>query len=1833
MSGLIASLNAELLQLSNEARRKHPEIKEAAERSIIILRTHKERPGMNISQELAKNNDFLRPFILACETKHVKLITISIGCLQRLISHHAIPESSVRTVLKTLNDIMSQGVDIQLKILQTVPPLLSNYQTLHGDLLAEALLICFRLQDSKIVVVNNTAAATLRQLVINIFDKVQEEDSINDKDGSIKPTSTVVSVHGEGVIALRPCARDAYYLFQDLCLLTNGENPVYLKLHNLSRTFGLELIESILTNHFRLFKTHPEFCALLRERVCPLIIKNFSDKFDFPTIMRLMRLVHILLKQFNEILVMECEIFLNMFIKILEPDNPLWQRVISMEIFRGICDDQALLRSIYRLYDKQGHSTNVFREMVNAFGKLAAEKPQLLGVGSHSLIGHLHQGRESLELSGMAGVIGGSGQTDVPGLTASNSMMKINCVDQLDKVDPPQIPETYIYYLALICLNSVADGLHNFVLSIFSGLIHKQKNEKASSPPQSPTYNQSASFSTTTLQQLESHPLYNDILIVTDMANTAWPGLLAAQSFFLTANLDEELFQGVLRAYQNFTIVCGVLQLTTPRDAFLTSLCKGAVPPSLIAASLAESKATHSGGSSSSTGSETPQGVTLSDGNLSCLKILLNIAQYLGGVLGDSWYLVLETLQLADFILFPKHARGGSRGSRRIGSQNPASNSVTSLPTAGSSSQISSNPPSIKRTYSSSKGNIIPSSPKHGSSNQTNLTSQQTAIDNDLNILLIQIKKLFENCKYLDDDALQAFTRALCKLNAYTSGIPLDTEDSISGQDNVPTEGKITKSTPLSAMVGNKSDEKSFAINKLHLVALINMPRLIAREPSLIWDLIISHLIKTANYVSTPPPIRMQSCETIADIVIQAMSYASSEHIEIDERIQMQLLVSLSQLVNNPEKNPQDVSKSFHVEVRKMGLETLNKLLQTSGHSFTYGWSMIFDMIRSVCIVSFPSEPGDDETDTASVESTSVIDAPSFGVSNTKTSGLVRVAFPCLQLICTDFLSLLSPECLKQCINTLSAFGLQMDDLNISLTAIGLLWNVSDFIQTKRAELEKDAKENVEEEPTETKKDITVEQEIDQLIQGKLKAQTMNALWMLLLLQLSKICSDTRPEVRNGANQTLFRTIDMNGAVLKTQTWHTCTWKVLFPLLDSVKLASERAVKAMQQQQLNSSTEKISSPQKEFSGFMVHHSRNTVDKQWDETKVLVLTGISGIFKNFLHMLVNLADFEQAWGLLLSHLQDSCLNSSHEVAIASIKSLNTIIQFPDDAHTEEYTEEFKEKILPLWQTAWIIWERIGSGMITISDTSLRDLEVNYNNSPAEISVVPTQFTQDTLTAYIVTFGDLYHVIRSKFQIDEIRRLLKVIKGILAYSKSPSYRPDYDYLTPLQEAALDIVSRIDLSVPGAPAAVLCEFADYITLAFTKKQDDEEVARKKKSKDSHIGSQKSVNSPTSPRENGGGITSNKSYSTVTYIVFSKTSMRKAKELFKKFVNDQGVYSEGAFAKIIKSYGVPMKLKYNCPPSGKHVEDIELWKIATTALLEIVKDGLTALENFGDVISDECFVNTWKQLVDVLYGALISNSNPQTSIKMEQQDTDEDFDMNFLFRIQSDVMVHMGRPRVPQNLIRDLVKTIQEGSQLYFSEVKRQEIMNDYLNKPLPIPNGTPSRTKKSLEKLSEKVEGSTAKIVPVARERFAYACLQCLFDLCSDDQTGEQEIRQRIAEVAAPILLERCASVIRNFTADQPLLGKVPFSSLSSRVRNDEILLILQQLIKLKFRRNILDVNEKEAESNPLKKQVLSGHIAHLFYLYPVVCEAINLPDETIRALLKECLRKVGEELGVY
>ena len=71
------------------------------------------------------------------------------------------------------------GLEIQLKILQALPSLLQNYSNeLRGELLSSVLQVCSSLQNTKNSVVSNTAAATLQQLVISVFDKIVVEDGI-----------------------------------------------------------------------------------------------------------------------------------------------------------------------------------------------------------------------------------------------------------------------------------------------------------------------------------------------------------------------------------------------------------------------------------------------------------------------------------------------------------------------------------------------------------------------------------------------------------------------------------------------------------------------------------------------------------------------------------------------------------------------------------------------------------------------------------------------------------------------------------------------------------------------------------------------------------------------------------------------------------------------------------------------------------------------------------------------------------------------------------------------------------------------------------------------------------------------------------------------------------------------------------------------------------------------------------------------------------------------------------------------------------------------------------------------------------------------------------------------------------------------------------------------------------------------------------------------------------------------------------------------------------------------------------------------------------------------
>lgn len=114
------------------------------------------------------------------------------------------------------------GHDIQLKILQALPSLLQNYPAeIRGEPLSTVLQICSSLQNVKNPAVSNTAAATLQQLVIAIFDRVVAEDGrcyhiqnravlILLEDRALE-VPIVTEVKGDrGLVPVRPAANDAY---------------------------------------------------------------------------------------------------------------------------------------------------------------------------------------------------------------------------------------------------------------------------------------------------------------------------------------------------------------------------------------------------------------------------------------------------------------------------------------------------------------------------------------------------------------------------------------------------------------------------------------------------------------------------------------------------------------------------------------------------------------------------------------------------------------------------------------------------------------------------------------------------------------------------------------------------------------------------------------------------------------------------------------------------------------------------------------------------------------------------------------------------------------------------------------------------------------------------------------------------------------------------------------------------------------------------------------------------------------------------------------------------------------------------------------------------------------------------------------------------------------------------------------------------------------------------------------------------------------------------------------------------------------------------------------
>jgi hypothetical protein len=478
-------------------------------------------------------------------------------------------------------------------------------------------------------------------------------------------------------------------------------------------------------------------------------------------------------------------------------------------------------------------------------------------------------------------------------------------------------------------------------------------------------------------------------------------------------------------------------------------------------------------------------------------------------------------------------------------------------------------------------------------------------------------------------------------------------------------------------------------------------------------------------------------------------------------------------------------------------LDALLQILQASVHTIITGWETIFGVLSSVC-----SQPT--ATKRATLNGSATGGGGSFGKGRPPSivigiekgnSTLIRIAFQSLTVICDD-LGVLGPEQLRLCIRTLGLFGRQADT-NIALTsATSLLWGISDAIQTLRKS-------------------------------GR-KEEELASLWMALLTELFGLCQDSRPEVRVGSIQTLFRSLQLYGGTLMEKTWTSCIWEIIYPLLTSLSESIAASDKAQR-------------------------------VEWDESKTLTFASIAMILDDFFHSkLVKLPDFEKVWDSFIAHIEQTFAGDNNMVIVASLKALDKGLQ----------AAAKNKASYPSWgpivvERTWTSIERMG--------VSLKARAVEADDRP---------YTQESLQILVEVITTLKALSKSSltniWDLPRVSSLMAILKSAMTFSKSPSYRPDIDYLTPLQTSIMEVVKNIDVTDVNIRVVVLADIAEYSTLAFIAAFD-------------------------MPPSSGTTPTSGAARRKLTFIGLSKVAMPLLLERFSSASDDLTLYLSGTIERVL--------------------------------------------------------------------------------------------------------------------------------------------------------------------------------------------------------------------------------------------------------------------------------------------------------------------------------------------
>ncbi|MCJ1311492.1 hypothetical protein MMC25_005164 [Agyrium rufum] len=1351
-------LAVELSNLIQESKRKYPELRIAAEKSLGELKSLANTSELQVAADLKRRPAFVKPFTLACSSKSTKLANIGVLCLHRLVVGNGLSKDCLKEVLGALRDSSTLGNDVQLKVLQVLPSLLQNYAAqLKGHLLSTAVEVCSVLLASKTSVISSTAAASLQQVVVSVFGKVAAEDEAP----SSEEASREILI-GDGLVLVRHSAFDGYHLLNDLALLIEGLKPQFLHGVVLSVDVGLELIEAILADHGDTIPAHPELIHIFQAKLFPFVLRIISEGTQFSSNARAIRLTPYLLSNLLPVLPAECEMLLSVLNHTLDPDAaPMWKRILCMEVFRSIHGEAALVRDIYAHFDDSEDNPDVIGDHLALMVRVASEKPNIIGLGNQSSmpsssisLADIAEEQAVLQAEGVTGTIGTAinlKASESQGLSSERSMMRVPCINQLDKSEPPNIPPTYIYALVLININLIAEGLARFLLPFsiptdskirrkarhekdgedelktekYDSNIQRSENGSNTSRPSRPSRSRSfiAARLPTNPLSLESNALYKKIQTSSHMVDKCWPALLATYSTFLHAALDGEFYRSLVRSIQRFTQVAAILRLSTPRDAFLTTLSKNSVPQGVVAL-YSLRNGTHSSeepsdpvrrqSSISTLEPPTPSrgnsfdvprpsseatNASLNTRNLLCLRALLNLGIALGPILGHAWSIVLETLQQADIVI-----------------NNLASNK---RPVQGTS---------VNNQYGQDETS----------------TTQTGEIGGEVVAVRNAATRLIESTSNLLDNAFDDFLNSLGNL---LREVPLLSKEgqaqngtqqprqSISRMNSESTAGSRGGSISK-AMVTTRANE--FVIQNLDELIRHNASRLIEDEPDHSgWDDIVNRLIGVVGTAHLAPSTRLKAAEAVTDLVTVSASQDVPQ--ELRTVVRNRGLFALHRLVDSIYTNvavKDKSSETCEADIHRRTLQCLQAVLAQYGDTLSDGWADVFYLLTSVFeskvnghTLTFPN--GDSQ--------------PNIQL---RAPNLVRASFGPLELICSDFLDSVPTDHFDSLVLAISKFCIQQQDFNISLTATNFAWNVAKFLTTDS--------------PFHLLPNPSVRSALLSSDSLGVKLEESGDV-LQLLIRLSDSTRDYRLEIRHSALHNVFRILAMIGEKLDGSDWIVCQKFVLSRILDS-----------------NDET---------YTSLINKDPKDLGEKslEWNSSAALAIDAIANLIEQFMESFTSDESFDQEWIRFVKHLEKLLDRQSLDLSLAVYYSLSKILKEAGRLET------LRLQTKPLW-ALWL-----------------------SRNPIADKPGIRRVDAQQASTAYLECLRDLYGLESEILPLKVAQQITRQLKECALLPATNAYSGDVDNLTSLQAQILSCIDMLQNNHTGVGSALIDSLSSFICLAY--------------------------------------------------------------------------------------------------------------------------------------------------------------------------------------------------------------------------------------------------------------------------------------------------------------------------------------------------------------------------------------------------------------------------------